>query len=659
MNEHDVFISYKRGADEPRVSLLVGALRANGLTVWWDRDIPANAPWEETILEALRRSKIVIVCWSPAAIDSENVRSEARHAKETDKLLQIFVKKCEPPLFFGEHQGLMLLDDADLYGHKMIAVRDAALALIKRVNSPVATLDQTAQRIKLDKLAAAWRRDEPAAVWEPAFFGLTLAILTLPFSALVWYGLLYYDRSIEEADVFAFALALGLAAPVAAFLGGWGAYGLLARRPRHVGFFSGSLTAGLSSLFASFVMLSFTALLGQFGPDRALNIDTASATKILLVITIIGLPGGFGIAWVWLPVFLLGVRRGLRSTRVRTVVLLAAVLAPMSVSAAALAVTNADRDRTLREIQIALLARRAGMVTTLSSEIGSARLPDSEVGKIAKKLGLSASDANTDKMIEALEDQPPKTEWLLAPDNQGDAKTFAEIMDRSAGTITIHIRPGVYTLDRGTENARFDLFHTRDNLQRTTSVFDQEPVYRSVLLLGGGTREQVIIKVEDYLSLKGSDSIANVTLNGVKTQLTLRGGARLIDSALTGWWQVELEPDPQSQADELAELRHFGGRIEGNLLDAAISVSPEAEFDIVGNQFTTPRRPSDGACIYLSVAASVSIYGNDLSVCKPTPDFAAVRAHPRANLTLGDNLGVSDVPQVVRGAGDELDWFAY
>ncbi|RZJ44850.1 MAG: TIR domain-containing protein, partial [Brevundimonas sp.] len=44
----DVFVSYKR-EDERAVARLVKALRIDGLTVWWDRDIPTGAPWEETI----------------------------------------------------------------------------------------------------------------------------------------------------------------------------------------------------------------------------------------------------------------------------------------------------------------------------------------------------------------------------------------------------------------------------------------------------------------------------------------------------------------------------------------------------------------------------------------------------------------------------------
>lgn len=103
----DLFLSYKR-EDEAKAEALVNALRGAGLDVWWDRDIPTGAPWEATIERALHESKSVVVCWSPASVASENVRSEARWAREEGKLLQVFLEPCRPPLFFGERQGVDL-----------------------------------------------------------------------------------------------------------------------------------------------------------------------------------------------------------------------------------------------------------------------------------------------------------------------------------------------------------------------------------------------------------------------------------------------------------------------------------------------------------------------------------------------------------------------
>ena len=103
----DIFVSYKR-ENLAAVGRLVEALRAEGVGVWWDQDIPPNAAWEATIEQALAAARLVIVAWSPAAVASENVKAEARWARGQGRLLQVFVEACEPPLFFGERQGVDL-----------------------------------------------------------------------------------------------------------------------------------------------------------------------------------------------------------------------------------------------------------------------------------------------------------------------------------------------------------------------------------------------------------------------------------------------------------------------------------------------------------------------------------------------------------------------
>jgi TolB-like protein len=102
-----VFVSYARGDKRP-VAKLVGILRKLGFEPWWDDDIPPGASWEETIERALADAQAVIVCWSPTSVASENVRSEARVARSRGRLVQVFIEACEPPLFFGERQGIDL-----------------------------------------------------------------------------------------------------------------------------------------------------------------------------------------------------------------------------------------------------------------------------------------------------------------------------------------------------------------------------------------------------------------------------------------------------------------------------------------------------------------------------------------------------------------------
>jgi adenylate cyclase len=103
----DLFVSYKR-ENLAAVGRLVEALRAERIGVWWDQDIPPNAAWEATIERELAAAKLVIVAWSPAAVASDNVKAEARWARGQGRLLQVFVESCDPPLFFGERQGVDL-----------------------------------------------------------------------------------------------------------------------------------------------------------------------------------------------------------------------------------------------------------------------------------------------------------------------------------------------------------------------------------------------------------------------------------------------------------------------------------------------------------------------------------------------------------------------
>nr|WP_070959799.1 toll/interleukin-1 receptor domain-containing protein [Hyphomonas sp. Mor2] len=105
----DVFVSYKR-EDKDKVARLVDLLRDSGLSTWWDHDIEAGAPWETTIEEKLADASVCIVVWSSTSVSSENVKAEARRARTDGKLIQVFIEDCDPPIFFGERQGINLTE---------------------------------------------------------------------------------------------------------------------------------------------------------------------------------------------------------------------------------------------------------------------------------------------------------------------------------------------------------------------------------------------------------------------------------------------------------------------------------------------------------------------------------------------------------------------
>jgi hypothetical protein len=102
-------VSYKR-EDEPRVAVLVRALRANGLEVWWDQALPGGEAWRANIQAALDAAGCVVVVWSYGATgpDGGFVRDEATRALTRGILVPVAIDPVMPPLGFGEVQALDL-----------------------------------------------------------------------------------------------------------------------------------------------------------------------------------------------------------------------------------------------------------------------------------------------------------------------------------------------------------------------------------------------------------------------------------------------------------------------------------------------------------------------------------------------------------------------
>src|SRR6476619_140974 len=105
----DVFVSYK-AEDRRRVQPLVGALEAEGLTVWWDAQIGGGDEWRRSIEQQLEAAKCVLVVWSKRSTGPEGrfVRDEASRAMERGVYLPVRIDNVRLPLGFGETQALQL-----------------------------------------------------------------------------------------------------------------------------------------------------------------------------------------------------------------------------------------------------------------------------------------------------------------------------------------------------------------------------------------------------------------------------------------------------------------------------------------------------------------------------------------------------------------------
>ncbi|MEZ5936773.1 MAG: TIR domain-containing protein [Hyphomonadaceae bacterium] len=94
----DVFISYKRG-DATKVEPIVAKLKELGFDVWLDTRLEAGPSFDEQIASKLKSAHVVLVCWTPAALESSWVRGEAAAAHESEKLVACFLQptKLTPP----------------------------------------------------------------------------------------------------------------------------------------------------------------------------------------------------------------------------------------------------------------------------------------------------------------------------------------------------------------------------------------------------------------------------------------------------------------------------------------------------------------------------------------------------------------------------------
>jgi TolB-like protein len=98
----DIFISYAR-ADRDKIGPLTSALEQAGWSVWWDRHIDGGAAFARAIEAELNASRIVIVAWSQASLQSDWVKDEAATARDQGKLVPVSVDGAVPPLGFKQY----------------------------------------------------------------------------------------------------------------------------------------------------------------------------------------------------------------------------------------------------------------------------------------------------------------------------------------------------------------------------------------------------------------------------------------------------------------------------------------------------------------------------------------------------------------------------
>ena len=98
-----VFVSYARST-ETQAAQVTEALRAGGMEVWRDDQLPAHRAYSDVIEERLRSADAVVVLWSAEAAKSQWVRAEADAAREAGTLVQVTLDGTLPPMPFNQIQ---------------------------------------------------------------------------------------------------------------------------------------------------------------------------------------------------------------------------------------------------------------------------------------------------------------------------------------------------------------------------------------------------------------------------------------------------------------------------------------------------------------------------------------------------------------------------
>jgi TolB-like protein len=99
----DIFISYAR-EDAAAAGRLAAALQDAGYSSWWDRNLTSGSRYLKETEAELKASKVVLVVWSKASVDSHWVADEAAVGRDENRLAAVTFDASMPPLGFRQFQ---------------------------------------------------------------------------------------------------------------------------------------------------------------------------------------------------------------------------------------------------------------------------------------------------------------------------------------------------------------------------------------------------------------------------------------------------------------------------------------------------------------------------------------------------------------------------
>jgi len=124
----DVFISYAR-SDREKARLFAETLQQEGLSIWWDPEIPPGQTFDAVIEDAIDRAQCVIVLWSKNSVRSDWVKTEAAEGKRRNILIPVLLDEVKIPLEFRRIQTADLMNwkgerTTQEYQKLLIAIQD-------------------------------------------------------------------------------------------------------------------------------------------------------------------------------------------------------------------------------------------------------------------------------------------------------------------------------------------------------------------------------------------------------------------------------------------------------------------------------------------------------------------------------------------------------
>ncbi|CAN0501580.1 unnamed protein product, partial [Phaeothamnion confervicola] len=86
------------------------ALKELDISVWRDTRLLSGQEFQSEINNAIRESKVILVCWSPDSVKSDWVRAEASFGQNAKKLVPATIRTVEIPVPFNLIQSTQFMN---------------------------------------------------------------------------------------------------------------------------------------------------------------------------------------------------------------------------------------------------------------------------------------------------------------------------------------------------------------------------------------------------------------------------------------------------------------------------------------------------------------------------------------------------------------------